>query len=247
MAITAIIIDDEYGARESLANIIEQYCPQVDVFAKAENIDEGQALINEHHPDLIFLDIEMPHGNAFELLERFDEINFEIIFITAYDNYAINAIKFSALDYLLKPVDIEELQKAIEKHGQRNDKHLKEKYNLLLQNIKSGSAPEKIAVADSETITLIEISDIIRCESDGNYTTIFIEGDKKIVASKTLGEYEEMLSQNSFIRVHRSHLINLNKISSYVKGEGGYVIMSDGSKAEVSRRKKAEFLNKISQ
>ena len=245
MTTKAIIIDDEKGARESLSNILRDYCPEVEVVAKAENIEVGYDTIEKHKPELVFLDIEMPHGNAFDLLEKFEEIDFDIIFVTAYDHYAINAIKFSALDYLLKPIDIDELQAAVSRHVNNSGKYLKQKYELLLQNIKKDKAPEKVAIADNESISFIEIATIVRCESDGNYTTLFLETGKKIVVSKTLGEFENMFSQNNFFRTHRSHLINLAHMAKYVKGEGGYVEMSDGSKAEVSRRKKPEFLANI--
>lgn len=248
MILKVIIIDDENGARESLHNLIEKYCPQLEIVAKATNIEDAYKLINELAPQLIFLDIEMPNGNGFDLLQKFSSINFDVIFTTAYDHYAIKAIKYSAIDYLLKPIDIDDLKSAVEKVIQKqNDKLIKNEQILsLLNNLKPEQADKKIALHEGDGLTFVRLKEIIRCESDGNYTTIILEGNKRIVTSKTLGEYEELFSNENFFRIHRSHLIHLNHIKKYIKGEGGYVIMSDGSQVEVSRRKKQEFLDKIS-
>jgi two-component system LytT family response regulator len=248
MAIKVIVIDDEKGARESLHNLIDKYCPQIEVAAKASNIDEAFKLINELSPQLIFLDIEMPNGNGFDLLQKFDSINFDIIFTTAYDHYAIKAIKYSAIDYLLKPIDIDDLKNAVERVVKKQkDKTIQNEQLLsLLSNIKPEQNDKKIALHDGDGLTFVRLKEIIRCESDGNYTSIILEGNKRIVTSKTLGEYEELFSNENFFRVHRSHLIHLHHIKKYIKGEGGYVLMSDGSQVEVSRRKKQEFLDKLS-
>lgn len=248
MALNVIIIDDEKGARESLHKLIEKYCPQISVTAKAANIDEAYHLINQLSPQLIFLDIEMPNGSGFDLLQKFNHINFDIIFTTAYDHYAIKAIKYSAIDYLLKPIDIDDLKNAVKRVLQKQkDKTIQNEQLLsLLNNIKPEQNDKKIAIHDGDGLTFVNLKDIVRCESDGNYTTIILDGNKKIVTSKTLGEYEELFANENFFRVHRSHLIHLHHLKKYIKGEGGYVIMSDGSQVEVSRRKKQEFLDKIS-
>lgn len=244
--IRAIIIDDEEGARESLANILKDYFDNVEVVGKAASADNGVKLINEYHPDLVFLDIEMPKGNAFDLLEHFENIDFDIIFVTAYDQYAIKAIKFSALDYLLKPIDIDELGAAIQKFDDKTHKRTtNQRLQTLLQNLNAENK-KKVAIPDSEGLVFVNLDDIVRCESDGNYTHIILNNGKNILASRTLGEYEEMFSEENFSRVHRSHLINLNHIDKYIKGEGGYAVMTDGSHVEISRRKRAEFMEKLS-
>ncbi len=252
MKIRSIIIDDEEGARESLGNIIKNYFPEVEVLAKGDSVKDGLELILSHQPDLVFLDIEMPGGNAFNLLTspRFgNKISFEVIFITAFDHYAIQAIKFSALDYLLKPIDVDDLRLAIQRYqSKRNEKQeFSQKIEVLLHNLKFNKSDEtrKIAVADMQGLTFINLIEIIRCESDGNYTLINIEGGKKILSSKPLSEYDEMFSGENFFRIHRSHLINLKHIKKYFRGEGGYVLMSDNSQIEVSRRKKNEFMEKV--
>ena len=246
-SIRAVIIDDEEGARESLANILSKYCEDVEVEGKAGSAASGYALIKEKQPDLVFLDIEMPRGNAFDLLSKFEEIDFDLIFITAYDQYAIKAIKFSALDYLLKPIDIDELKEAVQKYREKSKfPSSAERLKVLMQNLKSDAGNKKVAIPDSDGLVFIRLDEIIRCESDGNYTNIILEDNKKILACKTLGEYEELFSDENFFRVHRSHLVHLDKIDKYIKGEGGYVVMADGSQVEVSRRKKPEFLKQLS-
>ena len=247
MSIKALIIDDEEGARESLRNILQSYFEEVEVLDTAESADDAYTKINEQQPDLIFLDIEMPRGNAFDLLERFDSIDFEIIFVTAYDHYAIKAIRFSALDYILKPIDIDELRAAIEKCAQQSDQRsINDRLKVLLQNLNEQNKPRKVAIPDSEGLIFVNMDEIIRCESDGNYTTFILANERRILASRTLGEYEDLFSDDHFFRVHRSHLINMEHITKYVKGEGGYVIMSDSSEVEVSRRKKAAFMDQLS-
>lgn len=248
MAIRVIIVDDEVGARESLSKMIEKHCKNVEVIAKADSMQSAYEAINKHEPDLVFLDIEMPNGNAFDLLEKFKEINFDIIFITAYDHYAIRAIKFSAVDYILKPADPEELVLAITRfeNKQVEKKNLDKQFKTLLSNVKPGNKLKKVGIPDGDGLTFINFSDIIRCDSDGNYTFFILNTGKKIIASRTLGEYEQMFADDNFFRVHRSHLINLEHVKKYIKGEGGYVIMSDNSQVEVSRRNKNDFLEKLS-
>ncbi len=248
MAIKAIIVDDELGARESLSKMIEKNCKQIEIVAKADSMKAAYDTITALNPDLVFLDIEMPNGNAFDLLEKFKQINFNIIFTTAYDHYAIKAIKFSAVDYLLKPIDPEELVTAVErlenKLGQKTE--LDKQFKTLLSNVRPENKLKKVGIPDGDGLVFINLSDIIRCDSDGNYTYFILTSGKKIIASRTLGEYENLFSDESFFRVHRSHLINLEHVKKYIKGEGGYVIMSDNSQVEVSRRNKNDFLEKLS-
>ncbi|MCE3280068.1 MAG: response regulator transcription factor [Bacteroidetes bacterium] len=244
----AIIVDDELGARESLSKMLEKYCKNIEVVAKADNMMNAFIEITNHKPDLVFLDIEMPNGNAFDLLERFKEINFNIIFVTAYDHYAIKAIKFSAIDYILKPVDPEELVNAVSRFESQheNKQSLDKKFKTLLSNVKPENKLKKVGIPDGDGLIFINLADIIRCDSDGNYTYFILTSGKKIIVSRTLGEYEQMFMDDNFFRVHRSHLINLEHVKKYIKGEGGYVIMSDNSQVEVSRRNKNEFLEKLS-
>jgi two-component system LytT family response regulator len=248
MSIRAIIVDDELGARESLAKMVEKNCKQVVIVAKADSMASAYEAITTHQPDLVFLDIEMPNGNAFDLLEKFKEINFNIIFTTAYDHYAIKAIKFSAVDYILKPIDPEELVQAVkrleEKIGQNTS--LNSQFKTLLSNVRPDNKLKKVGIPDGDGLIFINLSEIIRCDSDGNYTFFVLTSGKKIIVSRTLGEYEQMFADDNFFRVHRSHLINLEHVKKYIKGEGGYVIMTDNSQVEVSRRNKNDFLERLS-
>ncbi len=244
MSTKVLIIDDEEGARESLKNIIQQYFDHLEIIGTSDSPDSGYEAICREKPDLVFLDIEMPGGSAFDLLERFNIVDFDIIFVTAYDHYAINAIKYSALDYILKPVDIDELGKAIERHF-RHNRSIDQQLRLLMDNLSSDKMLTKVALPDNEGMLFVDISEIVRCESDGNYTNFIIEGGKRIMTSKTLGEFEEMFAGSVFCRIHRSHMINLNHVKKYIRGEGGFVIMDDDSEVEVSRRKKAEFINRM--
>lgn len=246
MKIKAIIVDDEQGARESLNNILNKYFEdEVLVLGVADGVEEAKKMIKSQKPDLLFLDIEMPGGGGFGLLSDLDQIDFKTIFVTAYDQYAIQAIKFSALDYLLKPIDMEELEGAIEKFKAARTRDLIEKQKIknLMDNLKVDNHIRKVAVPDGNGLVFIPLKNIIRCESDGNYTIIYQDSGKKIIASRTLGDFEDMFSGENFFRIHRSHLINLEHLAKYIKGEGGYVELSDGSKAEVSRRKKTEFMD----
>ena len=246
--IKAIIVDDELGARESLSKMIEKNCKQIEVVAKVDSMLSAFEAITNKEPDLVFLDIEMPNGNAFDLLEKFKNINFNIIFTTAYDHYAIKAIKFSAIDYILKPIDPEELVTAVKRfEAQRGQKEsLDKQFKTLLSNVKPENKLKKVGIPDGDGLIFINLSDIIRCDSDGNYTFFILTSGKKIIASRTLGEYEQMFADDNFFRIHRSHLINLEHVKKYIKGEGGYVVMSDNSQVEVSRRNKTDFLEKLS-
>ena len=187
----------------------------------------------------------MQTGNAFDLLEKFDRIDFAIIFTTAFNHYAINAIRFSAIDYLLKPVDVDDLQAAVSRFElKKNDEAiLNRKFQTLLNNIQPDNRSKKIGIPDGDSLVFIDIKNLIRCQSDGSYTSFYLVSGKKIMASKPIGEYEELLQEERFFRVHRSYLINLEHIKKYVKGDGGYVVMSDGSEVEVSRRKKNDFVS----
>ncbi|MEO5943775.1 MAG: LytTR family DNA-binding domain-containing protein [Ferruginibacter sp.] len=245
--ITATIVDDEPDCCESLAMLLERYCPEVKVLDICYSADTALQSIKEHEPQILFLDIEMPFMNGFELLEKLGNINFGLIFTTSYDQYAIKAIRFSALDYLLKPVDREELQKAVQKAAQRNQHPLPQQLEMLLKKINNPTTPiNKIAIPTMEGYQLIAAESIISCESESNYTHLFLKDKRKIIASRNLKEVEELLEDHPFIRIHNSHIVNINEVEKYIKGEGGYLIMSDGSSINVSRSRKELLMKKLS-
>lgn len=246
--ITAIIIDDEAKGRLALREKLSAYCPQIKVLAEAVNGAEALMVIHEHQPQLIFLDIEMPEMNGFEMLNELAEKNFHIIFTTAYDQYAIKAIKYAAFDYLLKPIDIEELKAAIEKIDARENNQTKKQVELLQQNMQHPKKQlNKLAIPTLEGLLFFDINDIIHLEANSNYTNIYLTSKTKITASKTLKEFEEMLPEDIFFRTHHSHLINLSYIKRYIKGDGGQIELQNGTYVDVSRRKKEEFLKAIGQ
>ncbi|CAG0995855.1 Sensory transduction protein LytR [Flavobacteriales bacterium] len=244
MEYKAIIADDEKGALNSLQSMLQNYCPQLEVVATANSVDSAYNEIEKHQPNIVFLDIEMGKNTAFDLLEKIKNTSFDIIFTTAYDHYAIKAIRFSALDYLLKPIDPDELKESVQKFIlKKHDENLiNSKLKTLLGNLNQENKNKKIAISDSDGLVFLNVNEIVRCHSDGSYTTIYLSDGKKMVVSKPIGEYEELLNEENFFRVHRSHLINLNHIKKYIKGEGGYVLMADGAEVEISRRKKNEFV-----
>lgn len=246
MKIKAIIIEDEKANRDNLKKILTEYCPTVEVVASCASAIAGRKAIFAHEPDLVFLDIEMPGGSGFSLLESIGKINFEVIFVTAYDHYGIKAVKFCALDYLLKPVDILELVQAVEKVGNRlTEKSENLRMKTLLNNRQKETPHPKIAVPQSDKIKFVEISSIIRCQGDGNYTQIFLKGKNTIVSSKTLKEYDELLSDYNFLRTHQSHLINLNEVNAYIKSDGGYIKMNDGTSISISRQRKEMVMEQL--
>ena len=207
----------------------------------------GKSAILKHNPDIVFLDIQMPDGSGFKLLESFEQIDFDVIFTTAYDQFAIKAIKFSALDYLLKPIFPEDLVEAVKKaEKKRSGQGSKESIEVLLQHMKKPETDNpKIVLATSEKINVVNIKDIIRCASDNYYTFFYFTDGTRLLISKTLKENEELLSEHNFIRPHKSHLINIMYIKGFLKQDGGYVMMSDGSKVPVSRRKKEKIIEII--
>lgn len=244
--IKAIIVDDEPYCCEALDILLSRYCPQVKVAGICYSGNEALQEIKEQKPQLLFLDIEMPQMNGFELLKRIPHPEFDLIFTTSYDQYAIKAIKFSALDYLLKPIDRDELQAAVSKVTERNQPPLTQQLELLLQKIHTPARHiNKVAMPTLEGLQMVAVDSIISCESDSNYTVIFLKDKQKIVVSRTLKDIEEMLEDYSFVRIHHSYLVNINEINKYFKGEGGYVVMSDGSAVDVSRSKKELLLKTL--
>ena len=244
--ITAIIIDDEVKGRSALRQKLMDYCPQVDVLGEAENGLEGIKLIESVHPKMVFLDIEMPHMNGFEMLQQIRVKNFHVIFTTAYDQYAIKAIKFAAFDYLLKPVDIEELKTAVRNaEAHSTIQNTGERLETLMQNLSSKHQLQKIAVPTMEGLLFFNLSEIIYLQAESNYTNIYFKDHPKLIASRTLGDFEELLPTDIFYRPHNSYLINLNYIKRYIKGDGGQIEMQNGDYVDVSRRKKEEFIKLI--
>jgi len=244
--ITAIIVDDEPYSCESLATLLERYCPNVKLLDICYSAADALKAIGEQVPTLIFLDIEMPGMNGFEMLQKLPSINFSIIFTTSYDQYAIKAIRFSALDYLLKPIDREELQNAVQKAVHYMKHPLPQQIEVLLQKLNHPTvAVNKIAIPTMEGLQMILIETIISCASDSNYTILYLKNRQKIIASRTLKDIEEMLEDYSFVRVHHSYLVNLNEVEKYIKGEGGYLLMSDKTTVDVSRSRKEILLKKL--
>lgn len=244
--IRAILVDDEKHCLKTLGMLLKEYCPEVQIQAQCDNGEAGIEAIKKFKPDLVFLDIEMPHMNGFEMLETLSEINFAVVFTTGYDQYAIKAFRFSALDYLLKPIDHEELKKTVQRVAQHLQRPLPQQLEILLQKIHSHTpAITKVALPTMEGLQMIPVDSIISCESERNYTLLFLKDKRKITVSKILKEIEEMLDEFSFLRVHHSYIVNINEISKYVKGEGGYLIMSDGSSIDVSRSRKDILLQKL--
>jgi two-component system, LytTR family, response regulator len=243
----AVIIDDEPHAREKMLLLLQKYCPEVVVMATAKDATEGLSIIARHQPDLVFLDIEMPVLSGFDLLRQLESINFEIIFATAHDQYAIKAIKFSALDYLIKPIDFEQMQNAVHKAAKRiEEKTSAIQYQVLKENLQHTQTPmEQLAIPAQSGMLFVKVSDILYCEADSNYTHIYFTNKQKIVSSRVLKEYEELLKDNGFIRIHHSHLINRAHVAQYIKGEGGLVILRGGVSLSVSRRKKEEVIDKL--
>lgn len=247
--IRAVIVEDEKNSQDLLKELVEQYCESISVVAIAGNVTQALKALKTHQPDLIFLDIELPDGDGFQVLENSENLNFDVIFTTAYNQYAMRAFKFSATDYLLKPVDIEELQEATKRvvEKQKDKKDSSDKITALLQNIRNLNTPfKKIVLPTSNGFTVVDPSEIIRCESDRNYTFIFLTDGRKILVSRTIKEYDEMLRDYNFFRIHQSHLINLSFLKNYTRGRGGYVELKDGTILDVSARKKSEFLKRMS-
>jgi two-component system LytT family response regulator len=244
--IKAIIVDDELDCCETIATLLNSFCPDVEVTGIYHNGVEALPTILQKQPDLVFLDVEMPKMNGFEMLEQLPQVNFDIIFTTSYDQYALKAIRFSAIDYLLKPIDREELQKAVQKVRMRSQRNISQQVEILMQKLhQPAKAIGKIALPTMEGLQMIPVNSIISCESDSNYTILLLKNRKRLIISTTLKEIEEVLEDHSFVRVHRSYLVNLNEVEKYVKGEGGYLIMSDGSMIDVSRNKKEFLLKKL--
>lgn len=241
----AVIIDDESNARESIANLSRLTNSEIEIVGEADGVKSGLAVIQKIKPDLVFLDIQLEDGIGFEILEGLPEIDFHIIFITAFNEYAIKAFKFAAIDYLLKPINPKEFKAAIDQFVNLQEKEdIESKLTAYLSHIKESAAEhKKIILKTAESIHIVKVQDIIRCEADKGYTEFFLRDGHKILVSKGLKEYDELLGDFGFIRTHQSHLINLDYISRFEKTDGGYILMTDKSTVPVSSRKREYVFN----
>lgn len=252
----AVIIDDETNAREALTNLLRLISPEVEICGEAKNVDQGIELIKREKPNLVFLDIQMPGKTGFDLLSAFEKVEFGVIFTTAYQEYAIRAFRFSAIDYLLKPIDPDELQAAVERYKIQIAGVNPQQLQILQEQLdntrslrlveRNKNDNQRIALPTAEGIHFVQMTEIIQCESLGSYTKFHLVKGPAIVVSRLLKEYEEILDNYYFFRVHQSNIVNLEHIKRYVKGDGGQVWMTDNSEIEVSRRRKDEFLNLLS-
>ena len=240
MKLKSIIVEDEETSREILKNYLKKYCPNVTVLGEAENVEEALVLIRNNDLDLVFLDVEMPYGNAFDLLDKVGDINFETVFVTAYNHYAIDALNAHASYYLMKPISIDELIKAVDYVTE-----IKTKEDALQNQVlvpKTNVVNGKITIPQQNGFEVINTSDILYCKADDNYTEIYLNSNKKKLVSKTLKYFEDILKDTSFARVHKSYLVNVNEVVKYVKGKGGSVVLSNGQEVMVSASKKSDLL-----
>ena len=246
--IRTLIVEDEKRSARLLEKLLNEFCENIEVAGISYNVPDAYEKVINLKPELVFLDIEMQSETGFDLLKKFSEINFAIIFTTAYEKYALRAIKFSAIDYLLKPIDVADLTLAVSKVEQYQKKNLlKSNLDVLLHNFQNKNNDlQKIALSTSEGLHLISVTDINYCESDGPYTTFYLKNAKPIIVSKHLKEYEELLTPFNFFRIHNSYLINLREIKKYVRGDGGQVEMNDGTLLNVSKSRKDDLVNIIS-
>lgn len=241
MKLNAIIVEDEQTSRDILKNYLNKYCPNVTILGEAANIEEGLVLIRNHDLDLVFLDVEMPYGNAFDLLDKVGDVDFETVFVTAYNHYAMDALNAHASYYLMKPISIDELIKAVDYVTE-----IKTKENALQDQVlvpKTNSVNGKITIPQLDGFEVLNASDILYCKADDNYTEIYLNNNKKKLVSKTLKYFEEALNGSSFARVHKSYLVNVNEVVKYVKGKGGSVVLSNGKEIMVSASKKSDLLS----
>ncbi len=241
MKLNSIIVEDEETSREILKNYLKKYCPNVTVLGEAANVDEALMLIRNNELDLVFLDVEMPYGNAFDLLDKVGDINFETVFVTAYNHYAIDALNAHASYYLMKPISIDELIKAVDYVAEIKSKEDALQDQVLVPKINSVNG--KITLPQQDGFEIIETATILYCKADDNYTEIYLNNSKKKLVSKTLKYFEELLKESGFARVHKSFLVNVNEITKYKKGKGGHVVLSNGKAIIVSASRKSDLLS----
>lgn len=240
----AILVDDEKASRDSLRHFIGKYCPSVDILGEADGVKSALQLIASKRPEVVFLDIEMPFGNAFDLLDQVEEINFEVIFVTAFSDYAVKALNMSASYYIMKPVDIDELTQAVAKVIENRDAQRELVHaRILSENVRTENAQmEKVVLPLIDGFEIIRVSEILYCKANDNFTEFYLTNGQKKMICKSLKFYEELLSSHDLLRIHKSHMINLQYLSRYKKGKGGSVILSDGTELDVAVSKKAELL-----
>jgi len=245
----ALIIDDENKQREVIRQLLEKYCPDIQVCGEAADVPTAYELIQKEQPELVFLDVEMPGGSGFDLLTKFDRLDFEVVFVTGFGEYAVKAFEFNALHFIQKPIDDRNIVQAVAKARKRlSEKERSNHYEIILDNLKRPPQQQmdnQIAIPLFEGLEFLHVKDIIRCESDAGNTLIFSQTSKRIYSSKHLKEYQTILSDYNFFRIHHSHLINMSHIKKFLKEDGGTVIMSDGSSLPVARRRREGFLEAL--
>ncbi len=238
--ITAVIIDDEKKVREALYGILKKYCTEINILGLANSADQGIQLIKDTNPSLVFLDVQMPEKSGFDMLREMKDVDFHVIFVTSYDKYALKAIKYSALDYLIKPVNIADLQMAIAKIEGKT-----ENVSVFLENLNNPTSAKKIVIKHAKGIRYAYEAEIIRCQSDGNYSKVFFKDETMLFVSKNLKEFEELLPKETFLRVHQSHIINIDFVKAYNNGRGGSLEMHNGDKISVARTRKKDIIQRL--
>ncbi|MFT4032029.1 MAG: response regulator [Siphonobacter sp.] len=246
--LTTLIIDDELRGRNLLRELVQRYCPDIEILGLAASAQEGIELIRKYRPDFVFLDIKMPTRTGFDMIDQLGTVDFDIVFVTAYNEFAVKAYKYSAFDYLLKPVDPDELKATISRLVvKRQNNTLQARLSLLMKTLEEPKKlPTRITISAADGITILNIEEIVYLEADGPYTTFYLQDNRKQISSHNLKEYEELLADHGFFRSHHSFLLNMKHVRKYIKSDG-YVLMSNGRQAEVSKRKKEEFLMKLGQ
>jgi two-component system LytT family response regulator len=245
--VRAIIVEDEIKSMNNLKNLLTKHCPEVEIVGDALNIEEALELFEEPElkPDVAFLDISLPDGLIFRLLDEIKPIDFEIIFVTSYNEHAIKACQYSSIGYILKPIDPDELSLAVSRIRPLRHNKIEQRLDLFNKHLNNPNAFEKMSISAVDGIYFVNIKDIVRFEAEDNYTHIFLTGGDRITASKTIKAYEDMLQSMNFYRVHKRHVINLNFMRKFIKGDGGYLVMDDGKKIEVSRRRRPAFMEQM--
>jgi two-component system, LytTR family, response regulator len=246
--IKCVLVDDENNALEMMEWLLKTYCPEAEICAMCNSAAQGIEAIEKHKPDVVFLDIEMPKMNGFDMLERFDKLSFDVVFCTAYDQFAIKAFRYSALNYLLKPIDPDDLKEKMRRLQEKKAAPSREQIELLFQNIHQQVKPavQRIALTTGDGMIFVSTADILYCQAESNYTSVVLSNGKKILVSKVLKDIDETLAGSDFYRVHNSYLININQIQKYVRGDGGYVVMNDGATIGISRSRRQEFMEMFS-
>ncbi|HRW74592.1 MAG: LytTR family DNA-binding domain-containing protein [Saprospiraceae bacterium] len=245
--IRAVIVDDEQYGRENLRNLLGRYCPEVEVVGEADSVERGVQVLRDPDlkPDVAFLDINLQDGLVFQLLNELTDRPFEVIFVTAYEQFAVKAFKYSAIDYVLKPIDPDALKEAVAQIRPGRLNRIAQRLDVFQGALAQPHTYEKLTVSALDGIYFLNLKEIVRFEADDNYTNIYLQDGGKLTASKTIKSYEDLLANQHFFRVHKRHMINLNFIRKFVKGDGGYLVMDDGKQIDVSRRRRTEFIERV--